>query len=139
LDATGSFTYCSSDNRAEKIIGKIEKHSIYSKIAIDLEVSYLEEEDVLLPLMLDQYVARPTDIKMKTKNPNAIKINKSDLLTGYGIVRAIPGLFFGRIICWWNGTFTRRKMQLIGCLIGTIALFLPSALLLFSSFLFGNI
>ena len=34
--------------------------------------------DVLLPLMLDQYVARPTDSRTQLKNPNVIKIAKSD-------------------------------------------------------------
>ena len=45
--------------------------------------------DVLLPMMLDQYVVRPNAPKVAIKNPNAIKIERSDLLTGYGIVRAI--------------------------------------------------
>jgi len=92
--------------------------------------------DVLLPLMLDQYVARPTDTNTKIKNPNLIKINKSDLLTGYGMVRAIPGPVFsvGSFVGGMALSSEGKKMQIIGCFIGMIALFLPSALLLFFFF-----
>ena len=92
--------------------------------------------DVLLPMMLDQYVARPADLKIQKMNPNVIKINKSDLLTGYGLVRGIPGpvfsvgSFVGGMALQKDGNFS----QLLGCLIGTTALFLPSILLLFFFF-----
>jgi chromate transporter len=87
--------------------------------------------DVLIPLMLDQYVARPTSEKALKKNPDILKIEKEELLTGAGIVRAIPGpvfsiaSFIGGIVLKKEGT----KIQLLGCLIGSIAIFLPSALL----------
>ena len=88
--------------------------------------------DVLLPMMLDQYVAHPTDPRTQQKNPNTIKINKSDLLTGYGIVRAIPGPVFsvGSFVGGMALEKEGKKMQLIGCVIGTVAIFLPSILLL---------
>jgi chromate transporter len=87
--------------------------------------------DVLLPMMLDQYVERP-----QAKNDDddfKITINKDDLLTGYGFVRAIPGPVFS------IGTFTgglalsggNKANQLWGCFLATVALFLPSTLLLF--------
>ena len=87
--------------------------------------------DVLLPLMLDQYVARPNTVNSLQNNPNAIKIEKSDLLTGYGIVRAIPGPVFS-VASFTGGMAMKDEgkiMQLIGCIVGTIAIFLPSALL----------
>ncbi len=87
--------------------------------------------DVLLPMMLDQYVARPKDPKLSERNPNAIKIEKTDLLTGYGMVRAIPGPVFS-VASFAGGMALEkegRRMQLFGCLIGTVAIFLPSALL----------
>lgn len=92
--------------------------------------------DVLLPLMLDQYVARPTDSRTQLKNPNVIKIDKSDLLTGYGMVRAIPGPVFsvGSFVGGMALSKEGKLMQLIGCFIGTIAIFLPSALLLYFFF-----
>lgn len=88
--------------------------------------------DVLLPLMLDQYVARPQSPRAIENNPNAIKIERTDLLTGYGIVRAIPGPVFS--VATYAGGMALKdegyKMQLVGCIIGTIAIFLPSALLI---------
>lgn len=87
--------------------------------------------DVLLPLMLDQYVARPESPRIKEKNPNSIRIERSDLLTGYGVVRAIPGPVFS-VATFTGGMALKEQgytMQLIGCIIGTIAIFLPSALL----------
>jgi chromate transporter len=87
--------------------------------------------DVLLPMMLDQYVARPTNPAAVVRNPNAIKIERSDLLTGYGMVRAIPGPVFS-VASFTGGMALKdqgKMMQLLGCIIGTVAIFLPSALL----------
>ena len=87
--------------------------------------------DVLIPLMLDQYVARPTSERAIKKNPDIIKIEREELLTGAGLVRAIPGPVFS-IASFIGGIALKnegRKIQLLGCLIGSIAIFLPSALL----------
>lgn len=87
--------------------------------------------DVLLPLMLDQYVARGENPKAIERNPNQIKIDKTDLLTGYGMVRAIPGPVFS--VASFTGGLALKEggpsMQLLGCVIGSVAIFLPSALL----------
>lgn len=87
--------------------------------------------DVLLPMMLDQYVERPLSDKAKLKNPDALKIERDDLLTGYGFVRAIPGPVFS--VASFTGGMAMKdngnSMQLIGCVVGSIAIFLPSALL----------
>lgn len=87
--------------------------------------------DVLIPLMLDQYVVRPAQPRIQEKNPDMIKIERNELLTGAGIVRAIPGPVFS--IASFTGGIALKKggksMQLLGCVIGSIAIFLPSALL----------
>jgi len=87
--------------------------------------------DVLLPMMLDQYVERPVAPVVSVKNPNAIKIERTDILTGFGMVRAMPGPVFS--VASFTGGIALKdegyKMQLLGCLIGTVAIFLPSALL----------
>jgi chromate transporter len=87
--------------------------------------------DVLLPMMLDQYVERPVAPVVSVRNPNAIKIERTDILTGFGMVRAIPGPVFS--VASFTGGIALKdegfKMQLLGCLIGTVAIFLPSALL----------
>ncbi len=92
--------------------------------------------DVLFPMMLDQYVARPTDKQTQIKNPNSIKISNSDLIVGFGMIRAIPGPVFS-IGSYVGGMAMKSKgklNQFFGCVIGSIALFLPGILLLFFFF-----
>lgn len=87
--------------------------------------------DVLIPMMLDQYVARPTTPKFSEAKNNIIRIDKDDLLTGAGIVRAIPGPVFS-IASFAGGMALKEEgkfMQVIGCITGSVAIFLPSALL----------
>jgi chromate transporter len=87
--------------------------------------------DVLIPLMLDQYVARPNSERMQKKDQNVIRIERDELLTGAGMVRAIPGPVFS--IASYTGGMALKKdgpeKQLLGCVIGAVAIFLPSALL----------
>jgi chromate transporter len=93
---------------------------------------------VLMPLMYEQFSVRPEAIK--EKNPNVVKIEKEDMYTGMGIVRAVPGPVFS------IGSFTGgmalkdmgTTMQLIGCIIGAVAIFLPSALLVLFFFPIWN-
>ena len=87
--------------------------------------------DVLIPLMLDQYVVRPTSERVVKKNPDIIKVDREELLTGAGMVRAIPGPVFS-IASFMGGIALKKEgpqIQLLGCIIGSIAIFLPSALL----------
>ncbi len=87
--------------------------------------------DVLIPLMLDQYVARPSSERMQKKDQNVIRIERDELLTGAGMVRAIPGPVFS-IASYTGGMALKNEgfdKQFLGCIIGTVAIFLPSALL----------
>lgn len=84
---------------------------------------------VLMPMMYEQFSVRPD--KVAFKNPDVIRIDKQDMVTGMGIVRAIPGPVFS-IATFTGGMALRNEgysMQLIGCVIGTIGIFLPSMLL----------
>ncbi len=87
--------------------------------------------DVLLPLMYEQYVTRPETKRVQETGREVLRLSREDFLTGSGIVRAIPGPVFS-IGAFTGGMVMRDEgpaMQLLGCLIGTIAIFLPSALL----------
>ncbi|MEX6689145.1 chromate efflux transporter [Danxiaibacter flavus] len=87
--------------------------------------------DVLMPLMYEQYVTRPETKRVEEKNPNALRMNKEEFLTGSGLVRAIPGPVFS-ISSFVGGMVLKDKgpgMQITGCIIGAIAIFLPSALM----------
>src|SRR6185436_12494456 len=86
---------------------------------------------VLIPIMYEQFVARPQNEKVIQRNPNLIRIPKEDFYNGAGIVRAIPGPVFS-IASFMGGMAMKDRgwhYQVLGCLIGSIAIFLPSALM----------
>jgi chromate transporter len=86
---------------------------------------------VLVAMMYEQFVIRPESQKVIQKNPNVVKIDRESFYTGAGVVRAIPGpvfsiaSFMGGIAMSDRGT----TWQVMGCIIGSIAIFLPSVLL----------
>ncbi|MFM9911128.1 MAG: chromate transporter, partial [Chitinophagaceae bacterium] len=76
---------------------------------------------VLMPMMYEQFVVRE-----KTQY-----VTKEELLTGAGFVQGIPGPVFS-MATYAGGMALRKegkKMQFTGAVIATIAIFLPSALL----------
>jgi len=84
---------------------------------------------VLMPMMYEQFCVRPEAVR--EKNPDVIRIDKDDMYNGMGMVRAMPGPVFS-IASFVGGMALKDEgsgMQLLGVLIGTIAIFLPSALL----------
>jgi len=80
----------------------------------------------LLPMMLYQFVSRP----------QSHYLNAGQLLTGFGMVQAVPGPVFS--ICSFIGGVAMSQYgpiwQIIGCIVCTLAVFLPSTLLLFFLF-----
>lgn len=85
---------------------------------------------VLLPMMLFQFVNRPQHLGM------APLLSSDNLLTGYGMVQAVPGPVFA-ISSYVGGMIMSQYgivWQLVGCLVATFAVFLPSTLLLFFLF-----
>ena len=87
--------------------------------------------DVLLPLMYEQYVTRPETKRVQETGRDVLKLSREDFLTGSGMVRAIPGPVFS-VGAFTGGMVLRDEgiaMQIAGCIIGAIAIFLPSALL----------
>ena len=99
---------------------------------------------VLMPMMYEQFCVRPDAIK--EKDPEVVRIDKDDMYTGMGIVRALPGPVFsiasftgGMALKDYGKTQEEKTiMQLVGCIIGTVAIFLPSALLVLFFFPIWN-
>jgi chromate transporter len=93
---------------------------------------------VLMPMMYEQFSVRPEAIR--TKDMNVIQIDEHDMYTGMGIVRAVPGPVFS--IASFTGGMALKdmgtEMQILGCIIGTIGIFLPSALLVLFFFPIWN-
>jgi chromate transporter len=90
---------------------------------------------VLIPMMYEQYVERPKSPQVVRKNQDktqrVITIDREEFYIGAGVVRAIPGPVFS-IAAFTGGTALKYKgihWQVVGCIIGTIAIFMPSALL----------
>jgi chromate transporter len=93
---------------------------------------------VLMPMMYEQWSVRPEVIK--DRNPDVVQIDEREMYTAMGIVRAVPGPVFS-IASFTGGTSLKdmgTEMQVAGCLIGMIAIFLPSALLVLFFFPIWN-
>lgn len=84
----------------------------------------------LLAMMLYQFVNRPIALGRPAW------LSAEELLTGYGLVQAVPGPVFS--VCAFVGGMSMSGYgpgwQIAGCFIATIAVFLPSTLLLFFLF-----
>lgn len=90
---------------------------------------------VLIPMMYEQFVERPTSESVIRKNQNkretVVQIDRDAFYTGAGVVRAIPGPVFS-IASFMGGMSMNDRgsfWQLLGCVIGVVAIFLPSFLL----------
>lgn len=97
---------------------------------------------VLMPMMYEQFSVRPVIVREKRPEvaKNMIEIDKDDMTTAMGIVRAMPGPVFS--IASFTGATSLKgmgaEMQVIGSIIGSIAIFLPSALLVLFFFPIWN-
>src|SRR5690606_14566687 len=84
----------------------------------------------LLPMILYQFVNRPLQ---QGREP---LMSSAELLTGYGMVQAVPGPVFS--ICSFVGGIIMSSYgpvwQIAGIFVATIAVFLPSTLILFFLF-----
>ncbi|MFL5808415.1 MAG: chromate transporter, partial [Flavisolibacter sp.] len=88
---------------------------------------------VLMPMMYEQFSVRPAIVREKypERSKNIIEIDKDDMTTAMGIVRAMPGPVFS-IASFTGGMGLKdqgKLMQVVGAIIGMVAIFLPSALL----------
>lgn len=97
---------------------------------------------VLIPMMYEQFSVRPVIVRQKRPElaKNMIEIDKDDMTTAMGIVRAMPGPVFS-IASFTGGSALKEmgtEMQIAGSIIGSIAIFLPSALLVLFFFPIWN-
>jgi chromate transporter len=86
-------------------------------------------------MVYEQYVERPKSPQVIRSNQNkkdqVITISSQDFYTAAGIVRAIPGPVFSFGAFAGGMAMNDRGVawQVLGCIIGAVAIFLPSALL----------
>lgn len=87
--------------------------------------------DVLIPVMYNQYVVRPTTDRIKRTNKDVISIDRDVFLSASGVVRAIPGPAFS-ISAFIGGMAMSDRgwaYQLLGCFLAATGIFLPTFLL----------
>ena len=87
--------------------------------------------DVLIPVMYNQYVVRPTTDRIKRSNKDAISIDRDVFLSASGVVRAIPGPAFS-ISAFIGGVSMSDRgwgYQILGCFLAATGIFLPTFLL----------
>ncbi|MFT4023354.1 MAG: chromate efflux transporter [Flavihumibacter sp.] len=95
---------------------------------------------MLVAMMYEQFVIRPESEKVVRENPNAVKVSRDDFYTGAGLVRAMPGPVFS-IASFMGGTAMNDRgvaWQVAGCVIGSVAIFLPSLFLVLFFFPIWN-
>ena len=87
--------------------------------------------DVLIPMMYEQYVTRPTSERVIKSKRDVIKISSDAFLTGSGIVRAVPGPIFS--FASYTGALALKDKgigwQIAGAFTASIGVFLPSFLI----------
>lgn len=85
----------------------------------------------LLPMMYYQFVSMPVH-----HHHTAPLLTSQQLLTGFGMVQAVPGPVFS--VCSYVGGVAMSgegtMWQILGCIVATTAVFIPSTLLLFFFF-----
>jgi chromate transporter len=87
--------------------------------------------DVLIPMMYEQYVARPKSDRIKKNKRDVLKISKDAFLVGAGMVRAMPGPVFS-VASFTSVMALKEKtmpIQILGALMGSLGIFLPSFLI----------
>jgi chromate transporter len=94
--------------------------------------------DVLVPLMYEQYVTRPSSEKIKQSKRDVIKISSDAFLTGAGIVRAVPGPVWS-VTSYMGAIAVNDKSiywQIIGAMTAALGVFLPSFFIVLFAFPF---
>ena len=84
--------------------------------------------DVLIPMMYEQYVARPNSEHIKKSKREVLKISKEAFLTGSGMVRAMPGPVFS-VASFTSALLLKDEgmlRQFTGAFLGSLGIFLPS-------------
>ena len=87
--------------------------------------------DVLIPMMYEQYVARPNSERVKKNKRDVLKISKEAFLMGAGMVRAMPGPVFS-VASYTSAMALKEKsiaIQIGGAVLGSLGIFLPSFLI----------
>ena len=88
--------------------------------------------DVLIPLIYEQYISRPTAKVTQRRNPDVLQLKKDELMTGAGIIRLIPGPVFS--LTSFTSPYLLKDFdtnkKIIGSILASLAIFTPGILIL---------
>ena len=88
--------------------------------------------DVLIPLMYEQYISRPSARITQKRNPDALSLKKDELITAAGVIRLMPGPVF--VLTAFTAPYLLKDFdvaqKILGSVFSTISLFLPGILIL---------
>jgi chromate transporter len=88
--------------------------------------------DVLIPIMYEQYVSRPTAEYIKRRNPDVLSLRKQELIAGATFIRLMPGPVFS-IISFTTPFLVRDysfNHKLLATAIATVSIFVPGLLII---------
>lgn len=92
--------------------------------------------DVLIPLMYEQYVTRPSSNRVIKSKRNVIKVSSDAFLTGAGLVRAVPGPVWS-VTSYMGAIAVNDKSipwQVVGAITAALGVFLPSFFIILFAF-----
>lgn len=92
--------------------------------------------DVLIPLMYEQYVTRPSSNRIIKSKRNVIKVSSDAFLTGAGLVRAVPGPVWS-VTSYMGAIAVNDKSipwQIVGSITAALGVFLPSFFIVLFAF-----
>jgi len=88
--------------------------------------------DVLIPLLYEQYISRPTSKLTQRRNPDALQLTKDELLTAAGLIRLVPGPVFS--ITAFTAPFLLKdfnySQMIFASILACLAIFIPGILIL---------
>lgn len=90
--------------------------------------------DILIPMMYEQYVTRPTANVTKRRNPDILSLNKEELLSAAGLIRLVPGPVF--TLTAFTTPFLLKnyntEQQIFASALACLSIFIPGLLIIIS-------
>ena len=90
--------------------------------------------DVLIPIIYEQYVSRPTSRIIKRRNPAVLSLTKDEIVAGAGLIRFMPGPVFS-IVSFTTPLLVKdysAQQKLFTTIIATLFIYIPGILIVLS-------
>lgn len=92
--------------------------------------------DVLIPMLYEQYVTRPTAKYTLRRNPDILSLQKDELLSAAGLIRLVPGPVFS--LTAFTTPFLLKDFttlqQVLASVLACLSIFIPGLLIIITFF-----